>query len=1024
MRCRKIFIPMLLTILSWQVYSLNIKPVTGSVNGVVIPIQFKDVKETISLSEISDGFNKVDDNPNGSVRNYFYTISNNKLEITSKIAPIYTARENKSYYNRSNFNSLIGEAISWLDTNGFDFSIYSKDDNGELKAVYVLYAGEMISLDLRANHSSSFGPFLVDGVKINHLVLMPTGTYFDVGTACHETGHMVCNFPDLYDYQDDSHGFGDFDGYPNAALRYICSWDEVIDITNSSPGETFTLATNGFKSYKYSNPNNPYEFYIIEAKKKDALNNIPDEGLMILHVDLTQRNNDANEMLPSGHYVISLVQADGMFNLENKVNSGDTNDLFHKGGVTVFNDTTLPNAHWWDGTPSGLSICNISSVGEQMSFTIGNKVTELKLKDYKLEVTINSKTRDANITFEVDPDLVSVVRNAEIQLFSKDEMTGYWRVKPRSYMGTFLNSFKISLFDQKPADYKMRLVYNKTVVDSVNITLLPFQGGILSTSPSSLTFENVPSGSSLTKKVKLINEGSEVIDVIKIGCNNSFYKINVNAPFSIEAGSYKEIEVTYISTAPDFYPPGILWATTTSSNKPDFVYSLTSLDVNLTLTPSIFRTDASISLQTRFRDDVNAILSLYRIDGESSVFIQSVEYSVVDGINEKHMPEWDYLPEGKYRVELQFSDLSRVVDTFIFEKQKNPNLFYMSVSPYPVVDQADIYFRNNDENLVGKKAKFEIIQNSSIIYSTSTLIQTGTNTETIRFNSYFNIQPGTYKVIMYVHSFPVDSSTLKKEDKNTTIAVNVSDLDFGKVKVGQSKTITITVSNTGNAPAVISGLYTSNNQFTVAKTIPVTLKPKQFTGIDLIYKPTSAGITNATLSIVNAPDENIQNLKVLLKGEGEGQSNNIFNVTMTPDSDPNGNSISPSIKIKNVGNNAVDMSDFVVQYYTYDPGITTSQLACDIYYCSIGAVSKKIEKLSQVYGTSTQKADMMLQFSFSSGTLSSGNEVELQFGLHSNDWQYKFNENDDWSRVISNGQATHIIVKRKSTGEIVSGIAF
>jgi hypothetical protein len=764
---------------------------------------------------------------------------------------------------------------------------------------------------------------------------------------------------------------------------------------------------------------------MIESRKKDALNNIPDEGLMILHVDLTQRGNDANEMVPSRHYYLSLVQADGRFNLENNINRGDADDLFHEGGVNVFNDTTMPNAHWWDGTASGLSICNISSAGDTMSFVIGQKATKLQSFDYQLNVTADSKTRDAKGSFQINPELDGLIRNAELQIFSGNKMTGHWIVKPRSYKGSYLFTFTISLTEQEPGDYKLRLVYNKTIVDSTYFTYQPYQGGILSTIPSELNFENVPFGSSLTKKMKLVNKGSEDIEVLRIGCNADFFKQNATAPFTIPANSFKEIEITYTPFAPDLYLTGpFMWAITSASNMPELKFSLDAYNVNLNVAPSTFRTGASISFSVNSRNDDTAKLSLYRIDGESSAFIQSINHPVINGINEKNIPEWDYLPAGKYKVELQFGDMPRIVDTCIFEKQSNPHLFYMSVGPAPVVDKAEIYFVNNDEKLVGKKAEFFIIQENSIIYSTSTLIQIGSNTKTIRFNDYFNIQPGTYKIRMHVHSFPVDSSTFKKENKNTTIAVNVTDLDFRQVKIGESKTITIIVSNVGNAPALISGLYTSNNQFTAVKTLPVTLKPKQFTGIDIIFKPVATGTTNAILNIINAPDANIQNLKIQLKGEGIGQANNLFNVTMIPDSDPNGNSIAPTIKIRNIGSNTINMSDYVVQYYTYDPGIKASQLTCDIYYSSNGTASPKIEKLNQVYGTSTQKADMMVQFSFSSGTLGSGKEANLQFGLHSTDWQYKFNESDDWSRVVSNGNANYIIIKRKSDNEIIYGTMF
>ena len=36
------------------------------------------------------------------------------------------------------------------------------------------------------------------------------GAELELGTFCHENGHMLCDYPDLYDYGDESSGVGGF----------------------------------------------------------------------------------------------------------------------------------------------------------------------------------------------------------------------------------------------------------------------------------------------------------------------------------------------------------------------------------------------------------------------------------------------------------------------------------------------------------------------------------------------------------------------------------------------------------------------------------------------------------------------------------------------------------------------------------------------------------------------------------------------------------------------------------------------
>jgi hypothetical protein len=72
-------------------------------------------------------------------------------------------------------------------------------------------------------------------------------------------------------------------------------------------------------------------------------------------------------MTPASHYECSLIQADGATDLEMGVNNGGPGDLYRQGGA--FSPTSQPNSNWWDGSPSGLNIRNVSAAGSTMTFS-------------------------------------------------------------------------------------------------------------------------------------------------------------------------------------------------------------------------------------------------------------------------------------------------------------------------------------------------------------------------------------------------------------------------------------------------------------------------------------------------------------------------------------------------------------------------------------------------------------------------------------------------------------------------------
>ena len=193
-----------------------------------------------------------------------------------------------------------------------------------------------------------------------------------IGTFCHENGHMLCRWPDLYDYgtrdgdSEKSSGLGyyclmsagnhnDNGRTPSpvcAYLRYLVDWcDNVVRL--DKPGEY--QAVHGdyntaliFESRKYN------EYFLIENRSQlDLDKDIPSSGLAVYHCDILG-SNEWQGGTATNHYQCGLLQADGHLDLETNRNMGDEMDLFKETAAMAISHSTLPSSNLWDGSESGL----------------------------------------------------------------------------------------------------------------------------------------------------------------------------------------------------------------------------------------------------------------------------------------------------------------------------------------------------------------------------------------------------------------------------------------------------------------------------------------------------------------------------------------------------------------------------------------------------------------------------------------------------------------------------------------------
>ena len=370
-------------------------PSTGNVKGICLIVDFPDEAGTILPSEVVNYCNQVgytNFGNNGSIRDYFYDVSDGNLTYTNYVSPVYyTAQNNKSYYDNPSESAgpkareLIIEALNWLDGNGFDFSEYDSNGDGLIDGINCYYAGTTSSGWAMGLWPHSWTvSFSADGVSSYKYQITYMGTSLKIGTFCHENGHMICWWPDLYDYGYESNGIGYYGlmasgshaggGYnpvePCAHLKIDAGWATVTELDSNAALLPVTAGVNSF--YKFPHPTLANEFYLVANRRKSGRDSaVPDAGVAIWHID-TNGSNDNEQMTPSLHYLVTLVQADGGWHLERGINSGDSTDLYDANSYDECSPLTDPNTNWWDGSASGLNINTISPLGNTMTFTFGD----------------------------------------------------------------------------------------------------------------------------------------------------------------------------------------------------------------------------------------------------------------------------------------------------------------------------------------------------------------------------------------------------------------------------------------------------------------------------------------------------------------------------------------------------------------------------------------------------------------------------------------------------------------------------
>lgn len=363
--------------------------------------------------------------PTGSVKDYYAEASYGTMDLASTVVAWVTLPQNESYYSDGkdgtggvypkNAQGMIEDALELVDPL-VDFGQFDQDSDGFIDSITFIHSGYGAETGGGAGNwiwSHRWSLWALPGgnwtsqdtngasvpVKVYDYHTEPalwgtSGTEIvRIGVVCHETGHFF-GLPDLYDSDYSSRGIGSwclmanswgFDGtqlHPphfSAWCKEFLGWVTPTVITAGTysaqqveTNPTVYKVTNGFPSGEY---------LLIENRQPVGFEStIPQGGLAIWHIDTSKASNNA-EGYPgqagwpgnNNHFKVALLQADGLYELERRINSGNAGDLYRSGGVVALTPATVPNTDRYQGgvvASTNNSITGIGASGASMNFTL------------------------------------------------------------------------------------------------------------------------------------------------------------------------------------------------------------------------------------------------------------------------------------------------------------------------------------------------------------------------------------------------------------------------------------------------------------------------------------------------------------------------------------------------------------------------------------------------------------------------------------------------------------------------------
>ena len=382
---------------------------SGNWKALVILVSFTDNPYQVNTSYFD---NLLFTQTSGTLWDYYKKISYNNLDIVTVDFPSEIGWENAphtySYYVNGqnglgdypqNTQKMVEDVVTLIDT-VVNFSQYDNDGDGYVDALFVVHTGPGAEFtgsddDIWSHAWVTSYEMNVDGVKIWHYSTEPE--YWQnpgdmtIGVYAHELGHAAFGLPDLYDTDYSSSGLGNWSlmasgswngpsqlgsspAMPDAFCRIQMGFASPISLNSNVTGQSIEDVEDNPTIFRlWTNGTIGSEYFLVENRQLTSFDqSLPNGGLLIYHVDESVTSDNMNEWYPdhtsSGHYLVALEQADGLYDLEKGNNKGDAGDCYP--GSTNhqnFSNSTNPDSKDYNFSATGVIVDNISLSSLTMS---------------------------------------------------------------------------------------------------------------------------------------------------------------------------------------------------------------------------------------------------------------------------------------------------------------------------------------------------------------------------------------------------------------------------------------------------------------------------------------------------------------------------------------------------------------------------------------------------------------------------------------------------------------------------------
>lgn len=380
----------------------------GDFNNLVIYIRFADQDEFLSDTLLNyNRFNNSNPNAN-SVLNYFEEISYGQLNLRSYFYPVppdefvlsfqdehprsyympYNAVSNPNGYTNDNErtnreHTLLVNAVEWININSpvpANLNLDYNNDNRVDNVVFIIRGGTTAWSTLLWPHRWSLysQDVYINGKKVHdyNFQLETSLSGSGVGVLCHELYHSL-SAPDLYRYVDNSiTPVGPWDimaannnppQYMNAFMKMkYGGWIETIPwITETGTYTLNPLQSDENNAWRIPSQNSSSEYFVLEYRKKEGTfdETLPKSGMLIYRINTNAGNGNAQGP-PDEVYIF---RPGGNPSADGNLNDAVFGENY---GRSEFTDFSNPYAFLQNGSLGGITIYDISPVGETMTFKV------------------------------------------------------------------------------------------------------------------------------------------------------------------------------------------------------------------------------------------------------------------------------------------------------------------------------------------------------------------------------------------------------------------------------------------------------------------------------------------------------------------------------------------------------------------------------------------------------------------------------------------------------------------------------